>query len=99
MRGVAHYIERHYAEPLTLDRLARVAGWSKRQLSAMFRREVGRTVHEYVTRVRIREAATLIARGVKIGPSACSSVTAVKRPCTGRSRHGHATSEIPQTVA
>ena len=60
------YIELHYPERLTLDRLARVLGWSKRRLTAAFAEHAGQTVHDYLTEVRLRHAGRLIRDGVKI---------------------------------
>jgi AraC family transcriptional regulator len=56
-RKVLEYVDAHYAEPLTVERLARVAAFSKyhfhRQFSALF--DVG--VYEYVQLVRLKRAS------------------------------------------
>ena len=63
---VRTFLEAHYAERLTLDRVAAWAGASKRQLTTLFESEHGRTVHAYLTDVRIRHAAALVLSGEKI---------------------------------
>jgi AraC-like DNA-binding protein len=66
VRQAVAFIDEHYAEPLTLGELAATIGCSKRHLAALFRREMGRTVHTHITLVRVRHALTLIGRGEKI---------------------------------
>jgi AraC-like DNA-binding protein len=60
------FIDAHYPERLTLNRLAALAGSSRRQLTTRFEREVGRTVHAYLTEVRIRHGAALVMSGERI---------------------------------
>ena len=62
---VRQFIEDHYAEPLTLDRLALTAGRSKRYLVASFRQQTGVTIHAYLTNVRVRRAMDLMRQGEK----------------------------------
>jgi AraC-like DNA-binding protein len=59
-------IRERFGEPLTLSVLASVAGRQKQHLATCFRREVGVTVHQYLTHVRMRKAWELIRRGEKI---------------------------------
>ncbi len=59
------FIDEHYAEPLTLDRLASATGRSKRYLVASFRQQTGVTIHSYLTSVRVRRAMDLIRQGEK----------------------------------
>ena len=59
------FIEEHYAEPLTLDRLAAAMGRSNRYLVASFRQQTGLTIHTYLTSVRVRRAMELISQGEK----------------------------------
>ena len=61
-----HIIDERYNDPLTLERLAMAAGCSKRQLASVFRQELEMTVHDYLTRVRLRRALELILHGEKI---------------------------------
>lgn len=66
VRQAVAFIDKHYAEPMTLGVLAATIGCSKRHLAALFRREMGRTVHTHITLVRLRHALTLIGHGEKI---------------------------------
>jgi AraC-like DNA-binding protein len=60
------FIEAHYAEPLTLDDIARAVGCARSYVAATFKREIGETPHRYIARVRMRRAAELIAQGDKV---------------------------------
>jgi AraC-like DNA-binding protein len=60
------FIDAHYAERLTLNAVAAVAGSSRRHLTTCFERDVGQTVHGYLTAVRVRHAAALVVSGEKI---------------------------------
>ena len=59
-------IDERYADRITLARLAAAVGCSKRQLASIFRQELATSVHEYLTRVRLRRALELIRRGERI---------------------------------
>jgi AraC-like DNA-binding protein len=52
---VRAHIDRHYARPLTVGRLARLAGLSTYHFIRAFRTEVGQTPHQYL---RIRSTAS-----------------------------------------
>jgi AraC-like DNA-binding protein len=56
-------IQRHPESNLSLARLAQHAGLSPYHFLRIFKRLTGVTPHQYVRRVRIREAATLLLRG------------------------------------
>jgi two-component system response regulator YesN len=59
-------IEQSYADRITLARLASVLNRQSAYLGHLFRRETGMTVREWLTRVRLERAATLIREGMKI---------------------------------
>jgi len=61
LKNVLSYIERHYAEKLTIRQLAAEAGLSAGHFSRLFKTYMRRTPIEYVIRCRIREAARLLA--------------------------------------
>jgi AraC-like DNA-binding protein len=61
-----HIIDERYAHPLTLERLAEAVGCSKHQLARTFRQALAMTMHEYLTRVRLRQALELVRDGEKI---------------------------------
>ena len=57
------YIESHFAEPLTLDAVAKVSGLSRFHLSRTFAAIVGQPVLAYARGRRLSEAARLLASG------------------------------------
>ena len=61
---VKRFIETHYAERLTLEDLALVAGLSIYRFVTVFRREAGMPPHRYVCAVRVRAAQELLRAGV-----------------------------------
>ena len=64
--GMLEVIERAYAEHVTLDMLAGTLGRQAAYLGRLFHKEIGITVRECVTRVRLEHAAMLILNGAKI---------------------------------
>ncbi len=56
------YIERNYGEPITIARLAKVAGMSPSTLTRTFHRIMGRSPLDHVIRVRIGRARELLQR-------------------------------------
>jgi two-component system response regulator YesN len=59
-------IDRNYTQPLTLRALAATVEKDRAYVATMFRRHTGETLHGYLTSVRMRRAAELIAQGHKI---------------------------------
>jgi len=57
---VKQYIDEHFAEDLTLDKLAAISGYSKSYLCQVFREDVGVTVNNYINDVRISHAMQLL---------------------------------------
>lgn len=53
-------IERHVAQPVDLETVANAAGYSKYHLHRIFTRAVGMTVHQYIRRRKLTEAARLL---------------------------------------
>ena len=60
LRRVHDHIDRHYAEPLTLDGLAALVHLSKFHLVRAFRAAYGETPMRYLTRRRIERAQDLL---------------------------------------
>lgn len=54
------YTDFHYAEELSLDSLARMCSVSKSYLSALFKKEVGMTITDYINSTRIRQSLVLL---------------------------------------
>lgn len=53
---MSRYIEQHYQEKLSLERLAEKHNYHPAYISQLFSRELGITYHTYLTRIRLREA-------------------------------------------
>lgn len=60
MTRVREYIDRHYARPLTVPHLARLARLSTCHFIRAFRDEAGVTPHQYVRARRIERARELL---------------------------------------
>ena len=66
VRHMMDRIEQSYSEPITLQSLAVEFHRQGAHLGAMFRREVGVPMRQWLTRVRLDHAAALVREGVKI---------------------------------
>ena len=81
----------HYADPITVDDMARVAGLSRAHFSAEFRRAFGETPHAYLLTRRLERAASLLratdhtvaAICMEVGWSSVGSFTTSFRRCFG----------------
>lgn len=58
---IAGYIQRHYAENLTLDQLAAKSSLSKYHLCKLFKATMNMTINDYVTHVRVQAAMDMLA--------------------------------------
>jgi len=56
------YIREHYAEPLTLPQVARIAGFAPNYFSGLFKKQERTTFEHYVRRLRIERAKLLLAQ-------------------------------------
>lgn len=65
-------IERDYAQPITLRTIAGEIGRQPAYLGRVFQHEVGSSVRDYLTRVRLEHAAELVRAGIKIEAVALS---------------------------
>jgi two-component system response regulator YesN len=63
---VSRFIDDHLRESLTLDRLARLFGCSRRRLSQIYKQQTGLTVHQYIARQRLQRAEVLMRQGEKV---------------------------------
>ena len=66
VRSAMRFVEIHYAQPLTVARVAKHVGRSRKHFGLLFKQHVGITVHEYLVRVRLRHAIRLIRDNEKI---------------------------------
>lgn len=60
IKSVIDYIEDHLTEKLDLDTVAKAVHYSKYHLHRMFTNTVGLTIHDYLQRRRLTEAAKLL---------------------------------------
>jgi AraC-like DNA-binding protein len=60
IRNVQQFVAEHLDRPLTVPKLARVAGLSTSRLKARFKGEVGMSPADYVMRQKIERAKTLL---------------------------------------
>jgi AraC family transcriptional regulator len=56
-------VEDRFAEPLSIDELARAAGMSRYHFSRIFRAQIGQSPHQFLVATRVRRAAELLRRG------------------------------------
>lgn len=61
MQHMLDFIHRHYAQPLTLEQICRISGWSLSAFSHNFKRMTGRTFIEYRNEVRLKMAEEALA--------------------------------------
>lgn len=61
------YLEAHYAEEVTLQKLARVANLSPFHLARLFRQAIGLSPHAYQTQLRLARARMLLVQGYDVG--------------------------------
>ena len=61
--SAVRHIESSYAEPLTVEGMARVAAMSRFHFSRRFRDATGRSPYRYLVDVRLERAAELLRRG------------------------------------
>jgi AraC-like DNA-binding protein len=67
------FIDERFQDPIDLDVIASEACFSKFHFIRAFRSVIGVTPHQYLTRVRMSEAARWLRRGTTVG-DACLSV-------------------------
>lgn len=58
---IQHYLEQHYMQSVSLDDLARLASLSPWRLSHLFKEQTGQSIKETVIRMRLQQAARLLA--------------------------------------
>jgi AraC-like DNA-binding protein len=55
-------VQARYAEPISVEELAKTAGMSRYHFSRAFRHQVGQSPYQYLTRTRMRRAAELLRK-------------------------------------
>ena len=66
VRRLCSVMRAHYDQPISLETLAASVGRNAAYTATLFRRQTGTTIHRYLTRVRMRRAATLLRRSEKV---------------------------------
>jgi AraC-like DNA-binding protein len=61
LRRAEAYLREHYAEPLDLERVARISGFATSYFSRLFRKKHGTTFVNYLTKLRLERAKELLA--------------------------------------
>lgn len=92
MQRADEYIREHYAQDLTVEKVAEHVGKTPNYFSHLFKKELGVPFREYVNRLRISKAKELILRtndriyeiGEKVGFSDYAYFTQVFRKLEGR---------------
>lgn len=59
-QSIIRYLEKHFAEDLTLDELAEELGYNKSYLCVAFKKDTRTTILDFLNMIRIRRAAELI---------------------------------------
>lgn len=60
IQRAVEYCRRHFADPVTIDKLASVAGYSRYHFTRLFKTHTGLTPVQYLTEVRLRAAVRLL---------------------------------------
>jgi AraC-like DNA-binding protein len=60
---ITRYISAHYAEKLTVKVLARQVNLDENYCGHLFKREMGMTIHQYITKVRVHNAENILQNG------------------------------------
>ncbi len=101
MRDLVHFIDRHYAEPLTVRLLARRARLSPFHFIRTFRAATGLTPHQYVRERRLERARHLLSTTPMpvteicqaVGFTSLGSFSTLFRRSTGKSPVAYRASE------
>jgi len=54
--AVVEYLQEHYAEPLSLNQLSELVGYTPQYLSNLFHRDTGMSIQNFLQRLRVEEA-------------------------------------------
>lgn len=65
IKGVVLYIEKHYTESISLAKIAEKFFVNKNYLCNIFKSQIGCTIHEYITNLRINTAKKMIRNSEK----------------------------------
>jgi AraC-like DNA-binding protein len=63
IQDIVRFIVQHYSEPLTVRCLADKAKLNSAYFGTLFKQETGETVHQYIAKIRIRNAQNILNAG------------------------------------
>jgi AraC-like DNA-binding protein len=66
VRRALRFIDASFAEPLTIERIAREAGMSRFHFSRLFREELAQAPYQYLSQVRLSRSAELLRGGAGV---------------------------------
>ena len=55
-----YYMETHYAEPLTIEKVAGISNYSVAYFSRLFRKQLGKSYSEYLSHIRLKNVSRLL---------------------------------------
>ncbi len=70
VRRIRQYLDTHFDEPIRLDALAELAGFSPYYLNRIFQAEVGIPPYEYLVKIRLKQAQEMLFDGHSIAEAA-----------------------------
>ena len=70
VEAAAAVVRTRYPDGVNARQVARLIGVDRSRLAAAFRQQTGLTLHEYIVRIRLQAAVTMIAAGTKIEATA-----------------------------
>lgn len=74
IREAKNYIRLHYKEALTLEKVSGIVGLNASYLSALFKKETGKTFLEYLTKVRMDKAKEMLKETNETISTICQEV-------------------------
>lgn len=63
---ITEYISRHYAEKITLELLSEIFFLTPTHITKLFKKHTGENITNYVNRIRIKHAVTLLDQGLSV---------------------------------
>ena len=62
VRTLVLYLQKHYAEHISLDTLSATVNLNRSYLCRLFKRETGESLFQYLARLRLEKATSLLAQ-------------------------------------
>jgi AraC-like DNA-binding protein len=79
VRGALEYIQQHYGEPLSLEKVARVAGFAPKYFSDLFRKREKVTFERYLSDLRLERAKQLLS-GTELSATRVAELCGFRSP-------------------